>query len=299
MQVAGKRLIVLMMVALVAALVAGCGSGGGSASASKELTLGYIEWDENVANSNVIKILAEDKLGYDTVEMKLADVGPVFQGVASGDTDAFLDAWMPNHQQFLDEVGDDAVKIKEPWYLGQTEYGIAVPDYMSDVKTVPDLNQSGAKEITGIEPGALLMAKIEDNVIPEYNLNLKLIGSSTPAMLSALKKAYGDKEPFVFLAWSPHWMNAEYDFHYLKDPKNAMGTIDDPAKLHAVVNSDLKGDDPVAYALIENMKFTKDQMDELELDIQNTGSPVKGSQKWIKDNPDVWKPWVAAAKKAE
>jgi len=289
-------LIVAVLVALVAA---GCG-GGGASVGGKELSLGYIEWDENVANSNVLKILAQDELDYDTVEMKLADVGPVFQGVASGDTDAFLDAWMPNHEQFLNEVGDDAVLIEKPWYLGQTEYGIAVPDYMADVETVPDLNTSGTDEITGIEPGALLMAQIEDEVIPQYDLNVELVGSSTPAMLSALEKAYGDKESFAFLAWSPHWMNGKYDFHYLEDPKNAMGTIDDPAKLHAVVNSDLQEDDPVAFTLIENMKFTKAQMDDLELEIQDAGGdPVKGSKTWIENNQDVWKPWVEAAKKAQ
>ena len=281
-------------------LLGGCGTGGGSGSSqNKTLDLGYIEWDENVANSNVIKQLAEKDLGYKQVNLKLADVGPVFQSVATGDTMAFLDAWMPNHRQYLDKVGNGAILADKPWYLGQTEYGIAVPDYMSDVKSVADLNNSGAKAITGIEPGALLMGRIQDKVIPAYNLDLKLVGSSTPAMLAALQKAYNKKEPFVFLAWSPHWMNARYDFHYLKDPKNAMGTIDDPAKLYAVVNKDLKSKDPVAFALIDSMRFTKAQMDKLELEIQKADSPEKGVSTWIKNNRDVVKPWVDAAKKAQ
>lgn len=279
-------------------MLGGCGGSGTGSSANKTLDLAYIEWDENVANSHVIKQIAEKDLGYENVALKLGDVGPVFEGVATGDSQAFLDAWLPGHKEYLDKVGDGARLIDEPWYLGETEYGIAVPDYMSDVQSVKDLNDSGANSITGIEPGALLMQRIEENVIPEYNLNLELVGSSTPAMLAALEKAYKNEEPFVFLGWSPHWMNARYDFHYLEDPKNAMGEIDDPAKLYAVVHKDLESNDPVAFALIDAMKFTKEQMDALELEIQNSDGPEKGASKWLENNRDVVKPWIEAAKKA-
>lgn len=280
-------------------MLGGCGAGGTGSSQSKTFALSYIEWDENVANSQVIKQIAEKDLGYESVVLKLGDVGPVFEGVATGDTQAFLDAWMPGHSEYLEKVGDGARLLDDPWYLGETEYGIAVPDYMSDIQSVTDLNESGAESIIGIEPGALLMQRIEENVIPEYNLNLELVGSSTPAMLAALEKAYRKKEPFVFLGWSPHWMNAKYDFHYLEDPKNAMGEIDDPAKLYAVVNKDFESNDPVAFALINSMKFTKEQMDALELEIQQASGPEKGASNWIEKNRDVVKPWIDAAKKAQ
>lgn len=78
----GVKLLVLALV--TGAVTTGCGGGGegsteGSApGAGKTLKLGYIEWDENVANSNLIKIIAEEDLGYEEVELQLADVGPVF-----------------------------------------------------------------------------------------------------------------------------------------------------------------------------------------------------------------------------
>jgi hypothetical protein len=64
-------------VLLVAAvfLATGCGFGGGG-----DLTLGYLSWDENVANSYLTKVLLEDELGYENVELKLADdVGLVYR----------------------------------------------------------------------------------------------------------------------------------------------------------------------------------------------------------------------------
>jgi glycine betaine/proline transport system substrate-binding protein len=294
-----RKLCLLVLAVAAAALAAGCGGGGGASPENRTLTLGYIEWDENVANSNLIKVLAEEELGYESVELQLADVGPVFQGVATGDTQAFLDAWMPNHQTYLDGVGDGAVLSEEPWYLGETQYGIAVPAYMEDVRSIEDLNDSGAREITGIEPGALLMERIEDEVIPQYELELNLVSSNTPAMLAALDRAYNREEPFVFLAWSPHWMNARYDFHYLEDPLDAMGDLTDPAQLHNVYNENFEEDDPVAFALLDNMRFTQEQMDELQLEINEVGDPVEGARSWLEDNRDVVEPWLEAARAAE
>ena len=69
----------------VGALAAGCAS----SSQNKELKLGNIGWDENVAVGNLTKVLLEDELGYDNVELRTLDVGPLYEGVGNGDLDAF------------------------------------------------------------------------------------------------------------------------------------------------------------------------------------------------------------------
>ncbi len=94
------------------------GCGGGSASSgnsSKTLTLGNIGWAENLAVSNLTKVLFEEDLGYEEVELKLLDVGPLFQGVAGGDLHAFQDVWMPNHKDLHAKVEDD-VEHLDPWF---------------------------------------------------------------------------------------------------------------------------------------------------------------------------------------
>ena len=276
-------------------LAAGCGFGGGG-----ELTLGYLEWDENVANSNLSKVLLEDELGYRNVELKLADdVGSVYDDLISGNTDAFLDAWMPNHRQFVDRGRIEV--LREPWYVGQTMYGIAVPMYMQDVRTIPDLNSSGTDMLTGIEPGTVLMKKIETDVVPQYHLRFNLVEATTPAMLAELEQAYSMKEPFVFLAWSPHWMNQEYEFRYLSDPKNAMGMVDAPQRLHSVTREGFAEDEPAAYALISAMRLNEDQVGSLELDINKAGDPETGVRRWLeeKNNMELVRPWIEAAKNAQ
>src|SRR5918999_1345646 len=262
-----KRLLVLVVAFTVAAFVAGCGGGGQSGtSESKTLILGNIGWTENIAVSNLTKVVLEEDLGYKEVELKTLDVGVLFEGVAGGDLHAFQDVWMPNHEQLLAEVEND-VEHLDPWYEGQTSFGLAVPTYMQGVNSIADLNQSGAEEIIGIEPGAVISQKIEENVIPEYNLELEHKPSSTAAMLAEVERLYQDEEPFVFPPWCPHPMCGQYDFRYLEDPKNAQGNLDQPAKISAIVNQDLPDDDPVAYAFLKEFRMNEEELISLENEI--------------------------------
>lgn len=294
-----KLLSVFASALLIGAVAVGCGGGSGGSSGGGEggsLTLGNIGWDENIALSNLSKGLLEEELGYESVELQTLDVGPLFQGVGSGDLDAFQDVWMPNHQQYIDPVQDD-VELLEPWYEGVTAYGIAVPEYMEDINSLADLNEAGTDEITGIEPGALFHTQIRDEVIPTYDLDVSLTESSTPAMLAELSRAYENEEPIIFLGWSPHWMNAEYDFKYLEDPDDGQGNFDEPSQLATLVRNDLEEDDPTAYAFMEAVTMTEDEMNDLQAVIQdvNPDDPLEGAMAWAEENRDVVDPWVEAA----
>jgi glycine betaine/proline transport system substrate-binding protein len=297
----GKRLLTLVAALMVGVLVVGCGGGGGGSesgdNSNKTLTLGNIGWDENIAVSNLTKVIFEEDLGYGEVELKTLDVGLLFKGVGGGDLHAFQDVWMPNHEALLEDVEDD-VEHLDPWYQGETAFGLAVPDYM-DEQSIAELNQSEATEILGIEPGAPFVEQVNSEVIPAYNLDLELKASSTAGMLSEVERRYSNEEPFVFMPWSPHWMNAEYDFHWLEDPKNAQGEFDEPAKISSIVHEDLESDDPAAYAFLNEFTLNEEQLNSLENEIRQADDPVAGSKKWLEDNRDVAEPWIEAAKNAQ
>lgn len=282
--------------------LAGCGSAGsGSSSSSKSLTLGSIGWTENIAVSNLTKVIFEDDMGYEEVEVQgPLELGLLFQGVAKGDLHAFQDVWLPNHKTFINkpQLKND-LELLDPWYQGQTAYGLTAPTYMG-VKSIADLTDVDTDEIIGIEPSATFMPQIENEVIPAYNLDMKLVTSSTAGMLSELQKAYGNEEPIVFTGWSPHWMNEEYDFVYLEDPKNAQASWDDPARISCVVNADLKGDDPAAYAFLKALSLDEKQVNEMGVAMKEagTGKEAQGIRNWYKDNRDAVKPAIDAAKQA-
>jgi glycine betaine/proline transport system substrate-binding protein len=303
-----KRLLVLMSALVVAVLVlAGCGSGGASSSSGGTLTLGELTgWPEDVAVDNLTKVVLEEDLGYKEVKIETLDVGLLFEGVGSGDLDAYMDVWLPNHKKLLAEVKNDVEHLEPPWYTGRTTFGLAVPDYMSDVKSIADLNQSGATEIIGIEPGAVISEQVPKHVIPEYNLKLEYKPSSTAAMLAEVQGLYQDKKPFVFPPWCPSTHCNKYEYHYLKDPKNAMGDLDygpqsdTSASISGIVNEDLPDDDPVAYAWFNNLRLNEDELISLEQEIVAADdNAVKGVKAWLKDNRDVVQPAIDAAKKAQ
>ena len=292
-----RRLPILLLVLVVGALALGC-SGLGAVSGGNQLTLGYIDWDENVAVSTLTTVLLEEKLGYE-VELQRSDeavLSQVYKGVAEGDLDAFQDVWIPNQKAYLSEV-EDEVEHLDPWFEGKTEQGIAVPYYM-DVRSLSKLERAGTDMINGIESGSAVMPQINNKVIPGYQLDMKLVESSTSTMLSELDKAYKMREPIVFFGWSPHWMNTRYDIRYLKDPRDLQGRFNDPAEISSVVKENLSEDDPVAYEFIKSISLSKEQINQMETDINDAGDPEAGVKTWLEDNRSVVQPWIDAAKKA-
>jgi len=276
--------------------LAGCGSGG-----SKTLSLGSIGWTENIAVANLMKVIFEGEMNYDSVKVEgPLELGLLFQGVAEGDLQAFQDVWLPNHKVFINkpQLKND-LELLDPWYEDQTAYGLTAPTYMG-VESIADLTDVGTNEIIGIEPSATFMPQIRDKVIPAYNLDMELVTSSTAGMLSTLEKAYSNEEPIVFTGWAPHWMNDEYDFVYLKDPKNAQASWDDPARVTSVVNADLKEDDPAAYAFLKALSLDEGQVNHMGLAMEDagTGKEEQGIRNWYESNKDAVKSAVQAAKNA-
>ncbi len=296
---ASKKLLAVILALVVGAVVSGCGGGGGGGGSaeSRSLNLGVATgWDEAAVIANLSKIVMEEDLGYGEVQLQELELGPVIQGVASGDLDAYQDIWLPNHQGQIDEVENDIVQL-DPWYEGTTEFGIAVPTYMTNVNAIPDLNQTDVTQILGIEPGAIISERIPESVIPTYGLEQEYVQSSTPSMLSQVEELSDNQEEFAFVAWRPHWMNQRYDFKYLEDPEDGLTDLNDGATILSIVNEDLPDDDPVAYAFLDAITLTEDQVNEIEN--INPNDYAESARTWLEDNRDVVQPWIDAAREAE
>jgi glycine betaine/proline transport system substrate-binding protein len=284
-------ILALMMGAFT---LTGCGGLG----QNSRLVLANIGWDENVAVSNLTKVLLEDELGYERVDVDTnEDLDATYQRVASGEVDAFQDVWLPNQEALLDQVAED-VEHLDPWFLGETKQGMAVPAYM-DVRSIDQLNGTDAEFIYGIEPSSVMMQEVGEEVVPAYGLEQELVAAPTAGMLAEIERLYATRENFVFLAWSPHWMNQTYDIRYLDDPKDAMGPTNDPAECSTIVSGGLREDDPVAYAFMDALALTEEQINGLEYAINKEDDPLIGARRWAFQNRDVVRPWIAAARNAQ
>jgi glycine betaine/proline transport system substrate-binding protein len=277
--------------------VAGCAGSPGS----KELKLAFASgWLESVAVAALTKVLLERDLGYEAVTMESLELGLLFQSVADGELDAFQDLWMPTtHKSYWEKVKNDVVRL-DPWYKGEVNLGLAVPNY-AEAQSIPDLNRYRSEfggRIVGIEPGAGEMSLVENEVIPGYNLNYDLVPSSTPAMLAELQGAINNKESIVVTAWKPHPMFIDYPIRYLEDPKGLMGGEE---TISTITREGLEEDLPDAFALLDAVTLNEEQLLTLEVAIREGGedTPEKGVKAWLKNNRSVVQPWIDAAKEAQ
>jgi glycine betaine/proline transport system substrate-binding protein len=287
-------LVTLLLAVVSGLLAAGCGDEGSADHArpsGERLTIGYVEWDESIAVSNLTKVLLEE-LGYEQVELRRGEPEAIIRGVASGDLDAFQGVWMPNHEPLLKSLMGDEVALLNPWLIGPTRSSLAAPAYMG-VRSLDELENAGVQKMIGVEPGA---APVESPTLPSsYSLERNLY-PNTSAMLSEIDRLYEAKVPFVFLAYSPHWMNEEFEFDYIEDPNQALGDLTQPAWPQMVVRKDLREDDPLAYAALDVVLLPEHQVHDLELTIRGAKSPQKGAKAWARDNDELMQAWIEAAK---
>ncbi|SDW00774.1 glycine betaine/proline transport system substrate-binding protein [Marininema mesophilum] len=256
-------------------------------SAKKTVTLTYVNWDSEVASSNVLKAALE-QAGFN-VKLLEVDLGPMFAGVASGAADGTVAAWLPvQHQLYVDKYKSQ-IKDLGPNLEGTT-LGLVVPSYVK-ANSVSDMKGSEGqfkKEIIGIEAGSDMMKQTE-KLIKDYKLDMKLVESSSAAMAATLEKAYKAKKPVVVVGWKPHWMFAKMKLKFLKDPRNEFGQKE---KVHTIVNKDLQSNNPKAYKIMNQFNWEPKDMEKVMLDIRNGDSPSKAAKNWIKANPEKVKEWM-------
>ena len=289
-----KRVLVGAMAAmLTVGLVGGCGAttpkpGTPTPSASKTINVGYVNWAEDVAVSNLWKVLLTEK-GY-TVNLKGLDVAPLFVGLNKGELDVFMDGWLPTtHQVYWDKYKD---KLDDygTWFKGEAKSGLVVPKYV-DIKSIEELNAKKDQfdsKIIGIDPGAGIM-KSTDKAIASYGLNYKVVPSSEAAMMTALDKAYSAKKPIVITAWSPHWMFDKYELKFLDDPKKSYGEAEG---IHTLANKDFTTKNPDVAKMLKAFKLDDKQIASLEKLIKDGMQPEDAAKKWIADNKALVDSWM-------
>lgn len=249
------------------------------------IKLGYVEWDSEVASTTVLA-QALKAHHYDVTLIPL-DSAVLWQSLAKGQVDVSLSAWLPNtHGALLKKYQDDLTVVRSN--LKGVKTGLVVPDYMS-AKSIDDLNTQANQTITGIEPGAGIMSATE-NALKRYpNLaNWSLQASSSGAMVSALEKAYQQKEEIVITGWSPHWLFNRYKLHYLEDPKQAMGSEE---SIKTLARKGLKEDVPKVYKVLENFNWETDDMASVMADIQSGMKPDEAADKWLEANQSKADSW--------
>ncbi|HEP1480867.1 TPA: ABC transporter permease/substrate binding protein [Streptococcus pyogenes] len=289
---AGKTNKWIGLAALAIFLIAALGRGimamtSGMADKGETVNIAYVQWDSEVASTHVIAEVLKNE-GYH-VTLTPLDNAVMWQTVANGNADFSTSAWLPvthgqqykKYQSKLDDLGSN---------LEGTKLGLAVPKYMTDVNSIEDLSKQADQKITGIEPGAGIMAAAKKTLKEYHNLSSwELVAASTGAMTTSLDQAIKKKDPIVVTAWSPHWMFAKYDLKYLKDPKETFGSTEN---INTIARKGLKKDLPNVYKIIDKFHWTQKDMEAVMLDINKGMSPEAAAKKWVEANKSKVSSWT-------
>ncbi|OFR35114.1 glycine/betaine ABC transporter substrate-binding protein [Aerococcus sp. HMSC061A03] len=261
-------------------------SGGGSSN-GESITLSYVEWDTEVASTNIIaEVLRRE--GYDVTITPL-DNAIMWSAVATGEADGMVGAWLPQtHGPQFEQYGDQMEDLGPN--LEGAKIGMVVPEYM-DVNSIEDLSNEAGSVITGIEPGAGVVAATEDAVAQYPNLaDWTVETSSSGAMTTALGQAISNEDEIVVTGWSPHWKFQAYDLKYLEDPKGVYGGEE---TINTMVRQGFKEDHPRAYQILDQFNWSLDDMESVMLEISNGKDPQQAAIEWIDANPDKVEEWLA------
>lgn len=281
---------ILLVVACIAVAISGCLSNKNkNTEPVKTIAMGYVDgWAEGVAMTHIAKeILVQE--GYD-VDVKKAAVDMIFASLANGDTDVFMDAWLPvTHKE---KVAKFEGKIES---LGvnftNARIGLVVPAYV-DINSIEELNTVKEKfdgHIIGIEKGAGITGKTE-LALKEYALEMDQMNSSSIGMLAELQKAIKENRWIVVAGWAPHWKFARYDLKFLDDPKAVYGATE---RLETYARKGFKTDDAFATNFFVNFSLTDEQMASLLNKMQEGKDKDAIAKAWVAENPELVKSWLA------
>ncbi len=279
-----KKFIMIFLLAFVAVVATACTEN------ENEIKIGMVNWSDGIAISNLVKVIAEDELGYE-VKLTTADVAPVFASVASGDYDYFLDAWLPvTHASYLEKYGDQFVEYST--IFEGALVGLVVPSYV-EIDSIAELNAVAADfdgKIIGIDSGAGIMG-LTETALETYDLsNFELLTGSGPVMTAELANAIASEEPIVVTGWQPHWKFGEFDLKFLEDPEGVYGAAE---TIKSIARTGAADDFPAFAQFLSNFSLTGAQLNGLMSAIYNSDDDaIDVTRTWVEDNADVVTGWL-------
>lgn len=255
----------------------------------KPITMGYVDWADQLASTNVLRVVLEDQ-GINVKTSSLS-AAAMWQATAIGDVDV-ISTWLPvTHANYYKRFKKQVDNLGSSF--NGARLGLVVPDYVTDVNTIEDLKDKSAQfenQIIGIDPGAGIMS-LTEKVMKSYGLNnMSLASGSDATMTAVLANAIERKKPIVITGWTPHWMFARWHLKYLEDPKGIYGGEEE---IETIARKGLKEDNPKAYCILSHFKWNTNEMGNMMMLNQKQGSdPYANAKVWVKNHPDTVNSWV-------
>ncbi|MFS8151303.1 ABC transporter substrate-binding protein [Vreelandella titanicae] len=232
-------------------------------------------------------------LGYETSTQEIG-LQVIYQGIESGDIDAFLGAWLPAQREMFNPRKESGVLIDVANNVDGAQMTLAVPEYLyeSGIQSFADLDENREQfegEIYGFGAGSAA-SEILHNAIDNDTWGLgdwQVVDTSEVGMLSAARDAISREEPIVWVGWTPHWMNLELPMRYLEDPEDLFGENNGESDVLTLLRSDYAEATPNVVTFFEQFTFSAEEQSWM---IQAFGQEEQDltdvAEQWINDHPE-------------
>lgn len=280
--------------------IASCvGAAAADPASCKTVRFADVGWTDIAATTALASRILSG-LGYAPKTQTLS-VPVTYASLGAKNVDVFLGNWMPtmeaDRKPYLDK---HAIEVLGPNLTG-AKYTFAVPAYLYEagLKSFSDIAKFRRElkgKIYGIEPGndgnRTILTIIKDNT---YNLgSFDLVESSEQGMLAQVDRAIQRKEPILFLGWEPHPMNTKFPIRYLSGGDDTFGPNYGGAEIFTNLRAGYAAECPNLGRFFKNLTFDLQIENIIMSSILFDGlEPDKAADKWLKANPDAWKPWLA------
>ena len=249
-----------------------------------------------------------------------------FQGLIEEDINVYMEAWTDNIKEVYEEAIDNGDIEELSVNFNDNSQGLYVPRYVIEgdaergiepmapnLRTVEDLKDypevfadpenPGMGRVINAPSGWAVADHIDDK-FEVYGLGETLnnfMPGSDAAIVASLIDAYNSGEAWVGYYWSPTAVTAKYDLVLLEEEpfdreiwEETRATEFPPNDVTIAVHKDFPDQAPDVTEFLSNYETSNDITEEMlkYLD-DNDASADETAVWWMKENEDIWTPWVS------
>ncbi|NYI96693.1 glycine betaine/proline transport system substrate-binding protein [Streptomonospora nanhaiensis] len=270
-------------------------------------------WVGYEASAAVLAYLLEHELDYQTQLVRI-DEQPAWQAMDQGAVDVIVENW--GHDDLMElygpggngtvvDGGPTGNKGTLGWYVPRylvEEYpGIDTVEGVREHAEIFATAETGDKgQFLAGDPGFVTQ---DQGMINHFGLDLEIVyAGSEAAQITEVRERYADREPVLFYFYEPQWLFEELDLVHVEFPPYREGCDSDLADvacdypaydLNKIFRAGFAEDGGPAYELLDNWRWTNADQNAVARMIADEGmDPDDAAQRWVRANPDTWRPWL-------
>ena len=298
-----------LLTASVAPGTAEQGSGGSGDGITVQAA--QFSWTAAGLTNGILSEIAADHpdLGVSSLATTQLDPAAAWTGAQRGDIDLVTEVALPNQQELADEAADQMDIVSETY--GDAAQGWFVPAYavepggplegLTSVDQLNDYADQLGNKFYDADPGYITT---EQNAkrLAGYGITLEQVVSSESAELAQLENSYSREEPIVLYLYHPHAVFAQYDMVQLEEPNpytdgcltDGDGACAMPSySANIAASKELQEEAPDFVALLENLRISVDEMEEMQKAVDVDGEDVSTvARQWVDDHSDDIDEWI-------